>query len=449
MRVAERAAVRKADRSSIGLLRPGTYLPAGFLANVLALLSFFLLIYLSLTLFSLFTELRTVARAELPGASPARGLALNLIGAVLAATARNAAKGLWDARLGFLLLGLLGAAMAWVHQAGVRRYRERAWLISFAGTMLLIAVPLVSWAYVVSAGLGGWLLEMPELYLWQDLVVGSTLTQVAVSLIIAPLIAYPVWATWRWWYVRLVGWLAPTAQQPGPTVSSAPSALEEHRAQTARLRELREAQQPAGRAAEAEALPAEDVTAPADALIGTLALRAHLVGPLAVLLAVCLALLLVASYWSDGPPSVQHGLSFLHTDARAHEWFAVDVGSQADMIRAVNTKGAGIVSVYVSPTTDYGDAVAGVSDWSFEWHEDNLLENPSVTVPLTGLEPGQYYLHFVQESGWGYYEYTIGRDAGTLEALVTLASGLLLVSSVILALALIVLVVARRLASTL
>jgi hypothetical protein len=78
-----------------------------------------------------------------------------------------------------------------------------------------------------------------------------------------------------------------------------------------------------------------------------------------------------------------------------------------------------------------------VRNCSFEWHEDDPIENPYATVLLDGLEPGQCYLHFVQESGWGFFEYTVCHGGGAVGLPTVSASGFLLACSLILGLALI------------
>jgi hypothetical protein len=100
------------------------------------------------------------------------------------------------------------------------------------------------------------------------------------------------------------------------------------------------------------------------------------------------------------------------------------------------------VTIYLSPGADNDQAITEVRDWSFKWRDDEYLY---ADVPLTKVKPGQYHLHFVQEAGWGYFEYVISQGGGTQSYIAALMTGFLLACSVILGLAVIVLGPARRL----
>ena len=118
----------------------------------------------------------------------------------------------------------------------------------------------------------------------------------------------------------------------------------------------------------------------------------------------------------------------------------VEVRPGARKIRVVNINGLGAVSMYLSPTADYREAVRNVEDWTFEWRLDEYLYTD---LPMTDVAPGEYYLHFVQESGWGYFEYTLGDGGGPASHVAALAFGFLLACSLFLGLALISIAASR------
>jgi hypothetical protein len=122
----------------------------------------------------------------------------------------------------------------------------------------------------------------------------------------------------------------------------------------------------------------------------------------------------------------------------------IQIEPDIQRIRIVNINGAGRVSLYLSPSTDYRGAVTRVKDWSFKWRDEEYLY---IDVPLVKLKPGYYYLHFVQEVGWGSFEYTVSHGGGIQSQLSALLFGFLLAYTVILGLAL-VLLGSGRLAST-
>jgi hypothetical protein len=416
----------------------------GFLANVLGLLTLILIVYLGLATFALFfTMLNELTRAGVTGTPlSANGSALELIGGSLADSAQNALKGLWDARLGFLIFGVLGTFTAWVHQIGLVVDKKRAWLGSFMGMLVIMTVSIITWTFVQREEVVLWIAETPELYRWRDLFLGSYTTDVGVSLIVALVITPPIWTVWRWWYVRLMTWLTPSTLAPEPTTPTRGTALEEHQAYAARLHELkRETLSAESYPGQRKATLAEIISVTEPPSREETGQGGKLIEPLATLFVLCVTLLLLANNYHDQVAMrLQHGDAFVDVTTRPHQEFVVRIEPGAQKIRVANVKGEGIVSLYLSPTADYREAVESVEDWSFEWRLDESLY---VDVPVAGLEPGDYHLHVVQESGWGYFQYTLAHGGGRLSHLSALVTGFLLACSLVVGLTLVFLGVVR------
>lgn len=411
----------------------------GFLANVLGLLTFIFLVYLCLATFSLFfTTINELARAKAAGALPANGSALELISDSVVGSARNALKGLWDARLGFLVFGVLGVFAAWAHQIGLVVHKKRAWLGSFICVAVIITVSIITWAFAQREEIALWIAESPETFRWRDLLLESYYVEVSVSLIFALSAAYLIWAVWRWWYVRLNGWLgsATLGTEPGPGVPFRGAEQQGWRYHTSHLHELKREMSSARSRSErpegvtTEAVPPRTLTPLEEALQS-----GKLIKPLGILFVLCVLILFPVNRYHDQVAiRLQHGIVFVDIASRPHQEAMVRIEPDIHKIRVVNINGLGTVNLYLSPTADWGEAIESVKGWSFEWRQDEYIYTD---VPVAGLEPGDYYLHFVQESGWGYFEYMLSHGGGTLSHLSVLVVGFLLACSLILGLALI------------
>jgi len=424
----------------VNLSRLKLYL-LGSLANALGLLTFILILYLCLAIFSLFfTTINELARAEATGPPTFTGSALDLIGDTILGSARNALKGLWDVRLGFLILGVLGALTAWAHQIGLMVHRERAWLGSFICMALIITISIITWAFAQREEVALWMAEAPETFHWRDLLLESYSVEVSVALIFALAATYLIWAVWRWWYVRLIAWLSPvtpaTELEPAAPLRGAGQA--DWRSYTSHLHELKQKALSVGRrpirfeGATTEAIPLPTLS-PMDELLQS----GRLIKPLAILFVLCVLVLFpVNRYHDQVAMHLQHGAVFVDvTSHRPHQEVVVRVEPGTRKIRVVNINGIGTVNLYLSPTADYAQAVQSVKGWSFEWRSDEYLYTD---VPVAGLKPGDYCLHFVQESGWGYFEYALAYGGGTLSHISAAVVGFLLACSLVLGLTLIV-----------
>jgi hypothetical protein len=369
----------------------------GFLANALGLLTLILILYLCLAIFSLFfTTPSELARAGAADAPPFAGPAWALIGDSLLNSVWNGLRGLWHARLGFLIFGVLGGFAAWAHQIGLMVHRERAWLGSFICMAAIITVSSITWAFAQREEVALWIAESPETFRWRDLLLESYYVEVSVSLVFALSATYLIWAVWRWWYVRLLGWLLPDAQVLDPP-------------DPPRLDHMWQSKKP--------------------------------IKWVSVLFISCLVLLFPIDRYHDRVAlHLQHGVAWVDDVNQPERSFVVEVRPGARKIRVVNINGLGTVSIYLSPTADHREAVQSVEDWAFEWRLDEYLY---ADLPVIGVEPGEYVLHFVQESGWGYFEYTLSDGGGPASHVAALAFGFLLACSLFLGMGLAFLVAVR------
>jgi hypothetical protein len=413
----------------------------GGLANMLGLLTFILIVYIGLaTVALLYTTVNEVAQARADGILPTDHSALELIGDAIVNSLQNGLKGLWDARLGFLVFGVLGAFAAWAHQIGLLFYPMRAWQASFVCMGVIITVSIITWIFVQREEVSFWLAESPELYyFWRDIFITSYATDLIVSLIFALTITYPVWAMWRWWYTKLIAWLSPARPVPEPAVSSPPGDPAEYRSYTTRLHELkREISSPESQPAKPKTVQTEAKPAPFREVW-----PGHsLIKPLAILLVLCILFIIpIKSYHDRVAMQIQYDRVFVDAKTQPHQAFVVTVKPETRKVKVVNFNGLGTVSLWLNQTDDYEQIAGNAQDWSFEWRSDELIYTE---IPLAGLKPGNYYLHFLQKSGWGYFEYTLSHGGGRASSLSALALGFLIACSLVLGLTLIFLVLTRR-----
>ena len=374
------------------------HLLVGLVAGVLGLVTLVLGVNLGLAILGLcFTMMRGVIEAEAAGVAPLGDSPWQFVAGSVVGSVRNAIGALWDARPGLVVVGPLGIIAAVGHQMGLSLRPKKAWLVSFISLAVGVAVPAIAWAFVQREEVTLWILETPEVYSWRDMLLESYSTEVMVTLIFALSLAYPVWAAWRWWYVKLVGWLLPHVRLLDPP-------------ETPYLEQVVQSK--------------------------------GIVTWIGVSFVICVACLLPLHWYHDRIAlHLQHGVAWVDEANQPEQAFVVEVRLGARKIRVVNINGLGSVSMYLSPTADHREAVRSVEDWTFEWRLDEYLY---ADLPMAGVSPGEYYLHFVQESGWGYFEYTLGDGGGPASHMAALAFGFLLACSIVLGLALIVLLVVRR-----
>ena len=372
----------------------------GFLASVLGLLTFILVLYVCLAIFGLFFNvIDELARARALGAQLPGGSAGQIIAGMLVGSGLNALRGLWGARLGFLAFGLLGVLAAWADRLAASFVRDRAGLASLASVAVVILVTFITWSIVQGQEMDVWLSQTPDAVWARDTMRAPVGIKITVSLILGLLAVYPIWAVWRWWYVRLAGKPETPAEMPAST---------------------------------------EGVSAP----VAAPSLRESLQGSakpvlwLAIPFVLCVALLYPVSQYHDRVSmEIQHGTAYPAVGSLTpSQMLKVSVQAEGDTIRIVNINGLGTVSIYLSPTDDTRDAVQSLEDWTFEWRLDEYLY---VDFPLDGVAPGDYYLHFVMAEGWGYFEFTLAHGGGTSSHASALVYGFLMACAVLLGVALV------------
>ena len=372
----------------------------GFLASVLGLLTFILVLYVCLAIFGLFFNvIDELARARALGAELPGGSAGQIIAGMLVGSGLNALRGLWGARLGFLAFGVLGVLAAWADRLAASFVRDRAGLASLASVAVVILVTFITWSIVQGQEMDVWLSQTPDAVWARDTMRAPVGTKITVSLILGLLAVYPIWAVWRWWYVRLAGKPETPAEMPAST---------------------------------------EGVSAP----VAAPSLRESLQGSakpvlwLAIPFVLCVALLCPVSQYHDRVSmEIQHGTAYPAVGSLTpSQMLKVSVQAEGDTIRIVNINGLGTVSIYLSPTDDTRDAVQSLEDWTFEWRLDEYLY---VDFPLDGVAPGDYYLHFVMAEGWGYFEFTLAHGGGTSSHASALVYGFLMACAVLLGVALV------------
>jgi hypothetical protein len=411
----------------------------GFLAGVLSLLTIMIVIYLALALVALlYTDPDELVSARATGALSDDSALLSLYAARLAESVQNGLRGLWDARLAFLLYGLLGVFAAWSYHAGAAVYPRQPWLVSYAVVAILAAISAITWAFAQRAAILLWMSETPETYRWRDMLLRSYTTEVTVALIFAPALAYGLWAPWRQWYTLLrKRWMPDLAGNPQP-VHAAQSASTAHHHYAERLHELKRGAQPGRTIPPAPIL--DSTPAPAVSWIRLWTGNAAL-----ALLAVALFISLVLYTWANrthqnAAVRLQHGETFVDSASQPTTRIPVQIEPDVQRLRVVNINGEGAVTIYLSQNEDTTQSVAALRDWSFEWRSDEYLYQD---LPVAGLPAGSYLLTFTAEDGWGYFETMLSHGGGEDSYLTAIAVGFLLACSLVLGIALSFLVIIR------
>ena len=361
-----------------------------------------------------------------------------LLGQSLVASGWNALHGLWDLRVAFAVVGIVGIAAAWGHRAGQLIDRTHAWWVSFLVVAALFVVATTAWLYFQGEEIALWMAESPETYRWSDLLLESHTAAITVGPIFALSAAYAIWAVWRWWYSRLPGWFSAGAEEsksPKPAIKAAAD-----RGYGSRLHTLKRglSAEPGGALADGrnEAAHSEE-----RAVLDKIVQSNRLLLVLALLGVFCVAGFLVANR-AHGQVAMhlQHGTAFVDATRLPHAEFPLAIAANTDRLRVVNINGLGNVNLLLVPNADRSTVAAAVQDWEFKWRSDDYLYQD---IPVQGLAAGDYRLEFNQHSGWGYFEYTLSQGGGRTSQLLALVAGLLLAVAVLFAAALVALTMAR------
>jgi len=117
--------------------------------------------------------------------------------------AATVAEHIWAARLAFLPSGAMGAVAAMVQTLatglGQRRSRRAGLLAFVAMTNVLVLV----WELGRRQRMSEMLIQNPQYFAWQEILLESLPTTVMVGMALAFLGAYFLWEIWRWWHFQL------------------------------------------------------------------------------------------------------------------------------------------------------------------------------------------------------------------------------------------------------
>ncbi|MEM7535457.1 MAG: hypothetical protein AAF639_24990, partial [Chloroflexota bacterium] len=385
-------------------------LTLGFLSSALGLLTIIFIVYLCLTTVAIFfTTVQELAQAEAEGVSLIEDSVLSQLGQSLSTTFVNGLRGIWDARLGFLLLGILGIFAAWAHQVGTWLEAKHVTWFSFGCMLLIIAITMITWTEAQREYLSLWIAESPEVFRWRDQLTYSYSTVISVSLIFALTITYPIWLIWHWWFRALSARFGIDGVQPAAslaTTPAAPPAMSDHRAYAERLKTLRQGSDNQRTTAPSLAQSSSLAQTGSAEYVGfspalqKLANRKVMIA-LAVTTVVSLLLLVpIDFYHQQGALRLQHERTFTNAETDATRSFQVTVDEGEGRIRVVNIKGLGTISIFLSHAHNSEDAaqsaVASIDPWTFEFRMDNYLYHE---MSLIDVAPGVYTLHFIQSEG--------------------------------------------------
>ena len=384
----------------------------GALAGVLGLLTIILGVYFAMFLFSaVFMGLgelgSSISEYSAEYARQVGPTALDTLGESLHGVLQSLLQGLWRDRIGFVVVGLLGTLAAWGHRIGLRLHRERAWAFSFVSVAVFLTVSAIAYLVVEKAEIAVLMAEMPEKTAYEGTLVSSYALEIGLGIFFGLPLTILLWGVWRRWYIKLLTWLSPATLATVPEPATTPVG-----------------------AVDGPAFPPMEVLLRSGGLIKLTLL----------LLIPCIVLSYGASAYHDRVAiRLEYGTAKLDEASIPHLEFEVEVSSNPRQIRVVRRVGVGTVSLYLSPSSDYEEAIRSLESWSYGKRGGDRYDS----IPLTDVEPGTYYLHFVQESGVGFFEYTVSHGGGLASRASAIAYGLLVGCSVALGLALVFVVAAR------
>ncbi|MEM7129062.1 MAG: hypothetical protein AAF702_22200 [Chloroflexota bacterium] len=405
-------------------------LGVGFLASALGLLTVILVIYAGIATVGVFyTTVDQLARANAEDVVLTDDSVLTVMGQIITAALGNMVSSIWSMRVGFLAFGLLGIFAAWAHEIGLVVDPKRVWYFSFIMLYMLIAVALITWGLTQQEYISLWMADEPELYRWNDVLRRSYSTDISVALILALTISFPIWLLWRLWF----GWLLPKfggdaePQLKSSTIASDEShtkePVSEHRAYAERLRALK-SQGNYSDLARDEYPPSTEFTrrtslAPA---LSKLTTRGFILPAVLIFVFSFLTYFPVQSMQRQVAVNLQHDTAFMNAGNTPVLSFPVTVEPGDGRVRIVNVKGQGTVGIFLSPSNDVKDAIKKIDEWTFEYRVDEYIYNE---FTLTGIEPGDYTLHFIQDVGWGWFEFTLSQGGGTRSIVLAALMGFL------------------------
>jgi hypothetical protein len=252
----------------------------------------------------------------------------------------TAAGHIWAIRLGFLLLGAMGAVVGVIQRLAAHLGRRRAHRLGLLAMVAMMNVMILIWELGRRQKITELLIKNPQYFAWREMLLESLPTTLIVGLVLASLAAYFLWEVWHWWYRRLTPLL--------------------------RLRELREGGRAGG---------------------SRIWLQAS-----GVALTLCLLSLMPAFgfYQREGPDTLsgQKWLDF-NTPRVA---VPLKLEKRPERMAVSNVQGLGQVEAYVSDRAQEGAPLRRGVELTLS---DDVYQYAHSEISLVGLPPATYYLHLI------------------------------------------------------
>ena len=117
----------------------------GSIASMLTLITYILLIYLCLFVVAVaYTTASEYIEADVQGTLSTDQSFLSLIGSRLWSSVQNALLGVWDARYGLLIFGVLGLFAAGADHFARIMLKRRIWLVSYLCILLILVISFIT-----------------------------------------------------------------------------------------------------------------------------------------------------------------------------------------------------------------------------------------------------------------------------------------------------------------
>jgi len=311
---------------------------AGFLAGVLSFLAFLVAVEFLFLLAGFMGTLGELAKLHGLGMEEQYRLTPQLFLLGLLNAGATALKHIWAIRAGFLPLGAMGAIVGAVQRLAGPLGQRRAHRMGLLTMIAIVNVTILAWELARRQRIAEWLIENPQYFAWQGMLLESPTTTLIVGLLLSFLAAYLLWEVWRWWYRQLSPLLG--------------------------LRELRRE----GKKGEFQKwLWASEVV-----------------------LALCLLGLIPAfRFYQRESPDTISGQKWLDIET-PHAVIPLKLEKNPRRIAVSNIQGLGQVEVYISDRAQEGAPLRRGESMTLN---DNIHRYSQSEVSLLGLPPGLYYLH--------------------------------------------------------
>lgn len=175
----------------------------GFLAGVLSFLTLLVAVEFLFLLAGFMGTLGELARLHGLGMEEQYQLTPQLFLLGLLNAGATALRHIWAIRASFLPLGVMGAIAGAVQRLACSLGQRRAHRVSLLAMIAVVNVAVLSWELTRRQRIAEWLIENPQYFAWQGMLLESPITTLIVGLLLTFLIAYLLWEIWRWWYRQL------------------------------------------------------------------------------------------------------------------------------------------------------------------------------------------------------------------------------------------------------